>query len=631
MGPRRIRRTIELSKWRQDVEQLGLLAYTGASGGHRLELTLTEDGAAANLAGYGARAYFLTGGAQAVKVIAGGQIEGNVVRVTFPAEAYAAGMASFVVMAEAGEAAIPLYAGSYIVHSASADVVIDPGNIVPDLTQLLAQIEAMKTATAAASGAAEAASAQATSAKNAAEEASAAAGQIEGMTVSARTIAAGSAATAAISDGETGKHIEFGVPAGVTPRITFTAATGEPGTDVVISQSGTPEAPSVKLTIPRGKPGTGHVSSVCKVEPGEDGDVRLELADIPGGLTGQADFGCDEIVTIRDAPSGVGLDVISEIAVTQEGSGTPSADNVRAFVPWTNATLDVAGVNLIPWAVPGRTFNGNGMTGEIDADGAVINGNPTNNYAQLNYQSALLRPGTYTPNGGESNKFYFNLYLLETLGGSAIGTSNYGGKVVTLDEPTNVQVKMQAATVESTGTLENYRLAPMLTLADQALADGEFVPYIGQKYTQALGQSVYGGSYNWATGELTITAAHIASYNGEALPGMWRCDRADYAPGTTPPIGSEVVYELTQPQTVKLDDGRKITTIDGINNIWSSTGRTSAKTGAAVRTVNGKRPGADGGIEIGPEDIPGLEAYIMALIAAGTAGADAPDGTEAGA
>jgi hypothetical protein len=47
---------------------------------------------------------------------------------------------------------------------------------------------------------------------------------------------------------------------GSTPNITFHVATGEPGTQVQITQSGTPENPVVDLTIPRGD--TGAVDGV---------------------------------------------------------------------------------------------------------------------------------------------------------------------------------------------------------------------------------------------------------------------------------------------------------------------------------------------------------------------------------
>lgn len=70
--------------------------------------------------------------------------------------------------------------------------------------------------------------------------------------------------------------IRFGIPAGKTPAITFRVATGAPGTQVQINQSGTPEAPVIDLTIPRGDTGAvdgidyfaGNPSALGAASPG---------------------------------------------------------------------------------------------------------------------------------------------------------------------------------------------------------------------------------------------------------------------------------------------------------------------------------------------------------------------------
>ena len=66
--------------------------------------------------------------------------------------------------------------------------------------------------------------------------------------------------------GDTGPQGPAG-EAGVTPNITVTAATGEPGTDVQVEQSGTAENPVLKFTIPRGNDGYVGADGA----PGKDG------------------------------------------------------------------------------------------------------------------------------------------------------------------------------------------------------------------------------------------------------------------------------------------------------------------------------------------------------------------------
>ena len=83
--------------------------------------------------------------------------------------------------------------------------------------------------------------------------------------------------------------------------------------------------------------------------------------------------------------------------------------------------------------------------------------------------------------------------------------------------------------------------------------------------------TVYGGTLNVTTGELAVTWANIASYNGEPLPGVWMSDRDVYAPGATPTTGAQVVYELATPVTYQLAPA-SLATISGYNFVWSDAG-----------------------------------------------------------
>ena len=155
--------------------------------------------------------------------------------------------------------------------------IIDEGKRVPSLDEIAAAMENIEKATSAANtattnannattkanDAATSATSAATRANASADDADAAAAAIDGMTASALALAAGSAATAAVRDVDGHKHIDIGVPRGDTgavPAITFTASTGEPGTQVQLSQGGTVDAPTVHLTIPRGD--TGAVEGI---------------------------------------------------------------------------------------------------------------------------------------------------------------------------------------------------------------------------------------------------------------------------------------------------------------------------------------------------------------------------------
>ncbi len=86
--------------------------------------------------------------------------------------------------------------------------------------------------------------------------------------------------------------------------------------------------------------------------------------------------------------------------------------------------------------------------------------------------------------------------------------------------------------------------------------------------------TVYGGTLDVTTGELTVTHANIASYNGETLPGRWMSDRDVYAPDATPTTGAQVVYELAAPVTYPLTPAQ-LAALSGYNAVSSDAGNVS--------------------------------------------------------
>ena len=243
-------------------------------------------------------------------VTVAGTISGNVASVEFPSFVYAYTGRLTITLNVGGTSLVQI---ATTVRLGATMVVVDPGNVLPNLdeiqqimldvenalNQLSSALEDSQDATQAANSAAGAANTAAGQATTAASSASTAAGaantaaqtattaaqKIDGMTVSATGLTAGSSPTAAISEQGGAKHIAFGIPkgdtgatgaTGATPDITIgTVTTGEPGTDAAATMTGTPKAPVLNLTIPRGLPGEGAVSSVDGVMPGTGGDVLL--------------------------------------------------------------------------------------------------------------------------------------------------------------------------------------------------------------------------------------------------------------------------------------------------------------------------------------------------------------------
>lgn len=361
------------------------LIVCGDSKAHTWRVTIMDGGKPANLSGI-VTGYFVRGDNATVKV--SGTLTGNVASVTLDESCYnVEGDIVAVMRIRTSAGRITLAALIFSVRRIITDTIVDPENVIPSLDDLLAQIERMESSTqaadtatatanaaatnanaaaAAANAAAEEAGMSSTTADEAAERAEAAAEVVEGLTVSGHDVAYDQPATAIVTNVDGHKHISFGLRQGIpgaVPTITFTAKTGEPGTEVQIEQSGTPDAPTVTMTIPRGDSGEGSVSSVDGLMPGTGGDLALgavryeqqALLDVQKqqareniGALGSDDVANDLGVVdagkVLDARQGRELNErISDKASTASYTATFTAAGWSASAPYTQ-TVNVAGM-----------------------------------------------------------------------------------------------------------------------------------------------------------------------------------------------------------------------------------------------------------------------------------------------
>ena len=365
----------------------GTLLMRGDREANVIELTVMDGSSPADLSGYTVVVMFQRPG-DSDKIRCPGSISGNVISVPLLADCYAYSgqyYASLVLNASGFTRTILRLAGQ--VENNGDGPVIDPTGTIPgyeDIARIYAELEASleesESATSSANAAAqnanreaEAANLAASNANNkagvadaAAENANAAAELIENMTVSATDVAYDQNATATVTDVNGHKHIAFGLRQGVpgaVPSITFTGETGEPNTDVVITQSGPPETPVVNLKIPQGVPGTGNVSSVDGVVSDTGGNVALSAVRYMAQTLEDAQkqqarenigaLGSDDVANdlgvvdagkVLDARQGRELNErISDKASTASYTATFTAAGWSASAPYTQ-TVNVAGM-----------------------------------------------------------------------------------------------------------------------------------------------------------------------------------------------------------------------------------------------------------------------------------------------
>lgn len=341
----------------------------GNRGAHVWRVRVMDGQQDADLTGMTASLYIARQDGKTVHVTDGITIEGNVVRAVLGRDAYAvAGRTLFELDVMQGEETITCATMQANVTQVRTDNLVEPdvGEIY-DIDKLMAQIDAMRKATAdgeraagEADDAAAAANTAAGIATSAASRADAAAAAIEGLTATAEALDTGEEATVAVQVVDGRYVLALGLPRGLTgatPLLALDVATGAPGTDVtLIEQEGsTPENPHYLLTIPRGNTGKLGDLTINGIKPGEDGSVSLTAQDVgarPNDWMPNAQDvgarpvtwtpGIEDINGLQEAINNAGgVKTVAGVSPDAAGNVALTAENVGAMqwsLLWENAS-----------------------------------------------------------------------------------------------------------------------------------------------------------------------------------------------------------------------------------------------------------------------------------------------------
>lgn len=168
----KIRRAVDLQEDSPPVERLRALATLSSRQAHDFVIVVLDGDKPADLTGMQPwLSMILPGRASLQKQV--GKVQANVVSVTLPKIGYAErGDVSIILslMDKDGQTQIPLYGCVMRVMEDSTDTIIDEGNVIPSLAELLAQFDACKAAAGAANTAAGKAISAASSAQKVASD-----------------------------------------------------------------------------------------------------------------------------------------------------------------------------------------------------------------------------------------------------------------------------------------------------------------------------------------------------------------------------------------------------------------------------------------------------------------------------
>lgn len=229
---------------------------------------------------------------------------------------------------------------------------------------------------------------------------------------------------------------------------------------------------------------------------------------------------------------GYPLEVISHIEPVQDGSG------------WTGAVLNRTGKNLVPLPYENDSKTTRGITFALNDDGTVtVTGTATDNASFHITTTAYYPAGVYRLSGGISNNIRFVANKYRADGGESSGAADTGnGATLTLTERTKLHIYL---VIMAGTTVDNVVFAPQIEIGTTATAyeKSEF-----EEITAQFGQTIYGGTYNWKTGILTITHALDDKQAVTALP---------------------------VPEKIQLTPQQAIVSAAGVNHIWSDCGETT--------------------------------------------------------
>lgn len=308
-----------------------------------------------------------------------------------------------------------------------------------------------------------------------------------------------------------GKRGDPGKPGdtGATPELTI--GTVEEGDAPSATITGTAKNPVLNLTLKSGAPGKDATVDATLSQSGKAADAKVtgdELARkavIDDTAVGTAPWSSKHIVDMLCPPisetgnpaqfypvAGYPLGCKVSWEPTQEGSGTPSPENIRPIKGRDSVTVTRCGENLFnPAWMPEKTLN-NGLTWTITSDGTVTANGTANGTSYYNYDYFSLPAGTYTI----SAMPYFRMSILNRDVGDTTVAAQQVGQPCTFTVETDIQ--NASLFFATSGILDNVSAKPQIEKGTTATT---YAPYTGQTATLTLPSTIYGGTVDAVTGE----------------------------------------------------------------------------------------------------------------------------------
>ena len=279
---------------------------------------------------------------------------------------------------------------------------------------------------------------------------------------------------------------------------------------------------------------------------------------------------------------------------TQEGSGTPSPENIRPIKGRDSVTVTRCGENLFnPAWMPEKTLN-NGLTWTITSDGTVTANGTANGTSYYNSDYFSLPAGTYTI----SAMPYFRMSILNRDVGDTTVAAQQVGQPCTFTVETDIQ--NASLFFDTSGILDNVSAKPQIEKGTTATT---YAPYTGQTATLTLPRTIYGGTVDTVSSEgqetrklLTLDGTEKWMVSGKFLDNKtdwyYVSSKIPNAVNAVPQKGNEICSHYPHANIANTN------TVQGCAIVWG-----------AIRVRWG---------DTIPDDADAWKAYLAAQYAAGT-------------
>lgn len=263
----------------------------------------------------------------------------------------------------------------------------------------------------------------------------------------------------------------------------------------------------------------------------------------------------------------------------QEGSGTPSPENIRPIKGRDSVRVERCGENVIEFL--STNDSSAGIQIAVDAEKNITLNGTLVGKGNIEIGTCRLR--------WAAGKTY-TMYVKKVGGSASLGSDDgitFAYSLFTPD-PVNYFRGDTHSTNLDAYIASNVALAETeLVFMLQCWRDGTvfnsykvqievvpgttvpttYTPYIGQTNTLPLPETVYGGEVDAVRGDGKRTWGIIDNYAGETIPSEWISDRDVYSADKNPTVGAQVAYRLAEPVPFTATGTRPLPALAGANTV----------------------------------------------------------------